>query len=225
MPRRGFKKGDSVRVKEGVACPDREGLCIAGWQGRVVDLDETEEGEPLIGIAWDSLTLKAIPIEYVEESEREGFDWGETYLSPQELKPATPRDSESEAKHLRDTLEGTYYWLGSGEQGRRIFDVIAGVAPDDEWDLLMAWGGHLRKVLTFPFAARVSEYYERGPLRQGNRVQIQGITLLDRELGIIVDVKRGGDLYPFPLCDLTVVGKKSPNYLPVKDYCIWFANR
>jgi len=29
----------------------------------------------------------------------------------------------------------------------------------------------------------------------------------------------------FPLCDLTVVGKKSSNYQPIKDYCVWFANR
>ena len=30
-----FKKGDSVKVKDGVMWPDYEELCLAGWQGRI----------------------------------------------------------------------------------------------------------------------------------------------------------------------------------------------
>jgi len=44
-------------------------------------------------------------------------------------------------------------------------------------------------------------------------------------VGVLVKVKYGRKKPVSPLCDITVVGKKSPNYQPVKDYRVWFANR
>jgi hypothetical protein len=52
-----FKIGDSVRVKDTVMCPDDDSLCIGGWQGRVFEI---EDG---VGIRWDSITLKQLPVE------------------------------------------------------------------------------------------------------------------------------------------------------------------
>ena len=57
-----LKIGDSVKVKEGTMCPDLEDLCIGGWQGRVSEVGEDDDGNDFICIRWDSITLKNITI-------------------------------------------------------------------------------------------------------------------------------------------------------------------
>jgi hypothetical protein len=44
-----FHERDCVRVKQGVMCPDFEGLSIAGWQGRTFCV-ELWDDEPMVGI-------------------------------------------------------------------------------------------------------------------------------------------------------------------------------
>lgn len=34
-----FQVGDSVRVNEGILCPDDDSLSLAGWQGLVTNID------------------------------------------------------------------------------------------------------------------------------------------------------------------------------------------
>ena len=55
-----LKVGDSVKVKEGISCPDHDSICISGWQGRIIEI----EGD-MVGIGWDSITLKQMPLEYI----------------------------------------------------------------------------------------------------------------------------------------------------------------
>ncbi len=69
-----FRIGDSVKVKEGIMCPDDNSVCIGGWQGRVSD---TEEDDNIVKIHWDSITLKQLPREYIKKSEEEELDWTE----------------------------------------------------------------------------------------------------------------------------------------------------
>jgi hypothetical protein len=82
-----FSVGNSVKVKEGVMCPDDDSVGIGGWQGRVFEVDEC------VGIRWDSITLKQLPSEYVKQSEEEGMGWSEMYLSVDEIESASARDS------------------------------------------------------------------------------------------------------------------------------------
>ncbi|NQE53216.1 hypothetical protein C5S29_06450 [ANME-1 cluster archaeon GoMg3.2] len=58
--RTSLKIGDSVKVKEGMPCPDFEDLCIGGWQGRVSEIGEDDDSNDFICIRWDSITLKNI---------------------------------------------------------------------------------------------------------------------------------------------------------------------
>ena len=211
-----FRIGDSVRVKKGVMCPDNDSVCIADWQGRVF---ETED-DSIVRIRWDSVTLKQLPVEYIKQSEEEGMGWAEMYLSADEIEPASPRDSEETSDQVREEMESTSSWLGDGEEGERILKAIADA--DDE---IEAWNDHLVKVLRFPFDAEVSEPQDRGPLDGGDHVQVKGFSNADDLYGVLVSVTRGRERFVFPLCDLTVLDKKSPNYTPVKDYCVWFANR
>lgn len=209
-----FKIGDSVKVKKNISCPDYESLCIGGWQGRIFEIEE------VVGIRWDSVTLKQLPLEYIRHSEKEGLGWSEMYLNMDEIEPASPRDSEEDADEILEEMENKYFWLGEGKEGERILQVIADAEDETE-----AWHIHLAKVLQFPFDAEVSEFQEKSPLEEGDKVQVQGMGEADDLYGILVDVSYGRKQYVFPLCDLTVQDKKSPNYRLVKDYCVWFANR
>jgi len=79
-----YRMGQVVKVKDGVLCPDDPDFVLSGWQGRVIDIDEDDEG-PTIGIKWDSLTLNEIPKSYIEKSEEEGVSWAEIYLSDSDI--------------------------------------------------------------------------------------------------------------------------------------------
>jgi len=208
--------GDSVKVKEGIMCPDDDSVCIGGWQGRVFEI---EEGDNVVGICWDSITLKQLSLEYIKRSEEEGLGWTEMYLSVNEIEPTSPRDSETTADDVAEEMESKFQWLGMDKEGERIFKLIADA--DDEVE---AWNSHLAKLLVFPFEAKVSEPQDHGPLDDGDKVQVHGITEADEHYGILVDVSRGRQHFVFPLCDLTVLDRKSANYTPVQDYCVWFAN-
>lgn len=157
-----YKIGDSARVKKGIRCPDNDSLCMAGWQGRIFEIEE------VIGIRWDSITLKQLPLDYIKQSEEEGLDWSEIYLSADEIEPASPRDSEETADDVREEMESSSIWLSEWEEGNSILKVIA-----DAEDKIEAWHNHLTKVLQFPFDAEVSEAQDEGPLEDGDQVQFQ----------------------------------------------------
>ena len=212
-----FRIGDSVRVKEGIMCPDDDSVCMGGWQGRIFEIEACDD---IVGIRWDSITLKQLPREYIKQSEEEGMGWTEMYLSVDEVDPASPRDSQTQADTLRQKMEGELVWLGEGKEGERILKVIAN--SDDK---VQAWNSHLSQVLSFPFEAEVSEPQGRGSLDQRDKVKVHGIVEADDHYGVLVDIVCEQHRCFFPLCDLTVLDKKSLSYTPVRDYCVWFANR
>ena len=213
-----FKTGDAVKVKEGVMCPDDDSIRMSHWQGRVFDID----ADDVIGIRWDSVTLKQLPLAYITKSEDEGLDWTEMYLRHDEIEPASPRDSKEEADATADQMVSKFQWLGSDDEDRRIYQVIA-----DAEDEIEAWHRHLTDVLAFPFEAEVGEPQDCGPLRSGDKVRVHRISDFDDDdlYGLLVDVIRGRERFVFPLGDLTVLDKRSANFIPVQDYCVWFANR
>jgi hypothetical protein len=67
--------------------------------------------------------------------------------------------------------------------------------------------------------------YQRGPVRQGNRVTVMGIIFLDETYGTIVAVKYKQGVYELPLCDLKATDADPENQQLVDDYDVWFANR
>ena len=48
---------------------------------------------------------------------------------------------------------------------------------------------------------------------------------MDDLYGVIVRLAYGRRKYDFPLCELEVTDKHSPNYQIVDEYAVWFANR
>lgn len=216
-----FKVSDSVRVKEGVNDPDSN-MDLSGWQGRILEIDENESGQSLILVAWDSDTLKQMPQSYLEHSEIEGMDWQQFYLEVGDVEHAQSRDTQRDIDEMVDEIASRIGWLSLGEEGKRIQKILAGIA--DEGEAFEVWEKYLEENLRFPFEAEVSEYQERGRMRQGDKITVVKISGVDDLYGVIISGKWGSQKIEFPLCDLTVMGK-SVNKQVVSDYAVWFANR
>lgn len=221
-----YKIGQSVVVKDGVIAIDYKDLDLGGWQGRIIDIDkaDADNGETIIGVAWDSITLRSIPNDYLEECEREGFGWSEYYLESGDVKPTQPRDSENEVEEMIEEIERRMDWLYLGDEGKRIRAVIDTAESEDEWAQIKAWSNYLQKKLKFPFDAVVIEYQERGPLQINDELKVVGVEMEDEHYGVIVQCKKGRKRYDFPLCDLDTANEHSSNFQPLNDYRVWFAN-
>jgi Calcium binding len=218
-----LKAGDSVIVKPGVKDPDTS-KNIGGWQGRISDISE-DDGETIVSILWDSVTLKKMPRSMIESCEDEGLDWREMRLGVSDVKTASPRDAEEDVEEAIEEIESQTAWLFLGEEGKRIQKVLDGIDPDDTMEILEAWEAHLGEKLKFPFEAEIVEHVRRSSLRIGDRMTVKGIRVVDDVYGIFVEVTRDHDSYEFPLCDLEAIDKQAKNYQLVKDYVVWYANR
>jgi hypothetical protein len=221
-----WQLGASVAVKPGTQDPDT-GDDIGGWQGRISDFGEDEDGTPTVCITWDSLTLKGISKESLTYAIREGLDWQEMYLAESDIVTAQPRDTPSDVEHAADEIENRTEWLHLDEEGERIQSILAGVSSDDMEASLEAWGKYFDRTLQYPFEVEVRERLRAGGrLRIGDRLLITGLSELEDDLyGFLVEGKREREHFVTPLCDLEVTDKKSSNYQPVRDYVVWFANR
>jgi len=221
-----MKIGDSVKVKNGVLEPDNEKFEIGGWQGRIVNIDtvSTEEGI-LVGIEWDSATLKLLPADYIIESEVEGLGWESMVLFESDIEKTESRDKVGDVKKMQEELSEKYYWSSFGEDGLRIAAVLEGINREDEKKCYSAWQKQLNKALSFPIKAVVSESEENDKIKEGTDVVINSLLNVDECYGIQAAISLKGVKQEFPLCDLEVTDKKSANYQFIKDYTIWFANR
>jgi len=212
---------DSVIVKPNIKDPDLN-IDIGGWQGRISEVNEKDN---LICIGWDSITLKQMPSETIDQCEEEGLDWKEMRLHAEDVELATARDSEEDVEEAIDFLESKHSWSYLGEQGKRIQAILDKAEDSGEWAAFEAWEEYFEQVLGYPFEAKVSEWQERGPLRTEDEVKVLGTEGIEDLYGILVSLRRERRKYVFPLCDLEVKDKSSTYYQPVKDYVVWFANR
>ena len=220
-----YNLGDSVKVRPGITDPDDEAVNIGGWQGRIIDFPEAEDDSVFVEIEWDSQTLRAIPDTSFEYYEEKGLDWRNIVLNAEEIESADPRDSQNDVLLTRKTIEDTLRYSWMGEIGKRIQTILADVDPDDDIESFNTWKTYLTQHLSFPFDAIIDEYQEEGPLREGDQVKVNRISLIDEIYGIIVELRRGRERYDCPLCELDVLDKRSPNYQVVQDYRMWFVNQ
>jgi len=211
----------SVVVKPGFQDPDYQ-IDISGWQGRVTEIRE----DNLITISWDSLTLKKMPSEMIDECAEEGLCWTEMCLYPEDVEISSPRDKEIDVNMTIELLEKKHEWSHIGEEGKRIQAVLDKAEDDSDGAILEAWEDYFQKFVKFPFEGKVSEYQDRGPLRTDDKVKVLRIEECDDEsYGMLIALRHKSDEYVFPLCDIEVIDKFSSNYKPIQDYAVWFANR
>lgn len=95
------------------------------------------------------------------------------------------------------------------------------------------WWRWLQTKLLFPFTAiRVEDSYEayfaegveEETFRLGHRIKVLSLET-ESEDGILVTVEEAGTTATVPLADMQVDSKTNPNYWPVREYVVWFANR
>ncbi len=222
MERRTWTIGESVAVRAGVRDPDT-GSDISGWQGRISAIRADEE--LILTIQWDSLTLKSMPTILIAWSEEEGLVWSEMNLPAADMVPAAARDTEDEVTATIAEIAAQTSWLYlGGEQGQRIQQIVNRAEDDDDYSILRIWHAYLEEHLVVPFAATVAEY-QCGPVRQGDRVGVMGVTGLDESYGTIVGVKHKHGVYELPLSDLKATEADAQTRQLVDDYAVWFANR
>src|SRR3972149_4096018 len=163
-PPNNFPIGESVVANPGVVDPD-DGFDMGGWQGRVTENHHADEqGNSYVTIAWDSITLKQMPVEVIERCEEDGLDWSSMGLYASEVQPASPRDKIHQVQAVKAELEDAHHMDHLGEQGRRIQQVLNSASRKGEIGAFKAWEKYLQANLTFPFEVEVSEWQERGPI-------------------------------------------------------------
>lgn len=217
-----FKVGDSVVAKAGVNDPDYGGD-ISGWQGRITEIMTDNKGVPTVMIAWDSLTLKRMPASFLKESARESLSWERMGVFTTEVELTQPRDTPVAVKRAIEEIGQQYAWAYLGEEGDRIQEVLKGIKG--KIAAFKAWHKYLSRALAFPFEAEVSEWQDRGPLKAGDRVTVLRFEGIKDLYGILVNIQTKRGDFVFPLCDLEAANQNSPNYQPLNDYDVWFANR
>jgi len=102
-----------------------------------------------------------------------------------------------------------------------------------EWQQRL-WATWLNENLNFPFLVRRMEddddaYFtdiaDHQPFRLGHEMKVIGIDQEDDLYGIILKVKEGRSVGYVPLCDVEAIDREDPNFWPVREYVVWFANR
>jgi len=220
-----FKIGDVVRIKDGISDPAEPYTDWSGWHGRVVDLSRLAQKRPMILVELDSITLRALSAEYIEQCEEQGMSWYQLNVFPEDVATAAPRDTPADADDMQDELSALYGWASLGEQGKRIQAVLGESALDGDWEQMEVWADYLERQLSFPFASEIFESQGWGPLPVGDQLVVLSIEDVDDSYGVIAKCRQGRKHYYFPLADLKALDQKSPNYQLVDDFGVWFSNR
>lgn len=216
-----FAIGESVVVKAGVKEVETS-VEMSGWQGRITEVDDDHN---ILTVEWDSITLRALPPTYIEQSEENGYSWDQYFLSPTDVTPTTARDTEADVAAALVELERLYTWVALGPEGKAIQAVLKDVDPADTVAAINTWEKHLQAVLRFPFKAVIAEFQEHGRLQAGDQVQVRKLAESNERYGLLVEIQSQHGIALFPLCDLEAANHKSPNYEHVQNYAVWYANR
>jgi hypothetical protein len=98
-----FQYNEPVVIKDGTI-DDEFGVDFSGWHGRTADIQIVEEDEPRITVIWDSVSLKAIPVEVLERCEKEGIDWTAALLRLEEIESTEPRDTWEDVQEAIESI-------------------------------------------------------------------------------------------------------------------------
>ena len=218
-----FKKGESIRVKQGISDPDYPTIDISGWQGRIVEFDGEDEDGELYIIAWDSISLRNMDSEVILDAIEEGIDYSLITLYANDLEKASPRDKEKDVETALAEIEEEFFWSDLGEQGERIRAVLKTAKSKTEKDSLKAWDTYLKSKLKFPMKV-IFVGESEGVFNEGAALSLLSIDSISDMMGIMGTAKlEKGTTASVPLCELDTEEENEAN-LALYDYCIWFAN-
>ncbi|HPH95019.1 MAG TPA: calcium-binding protein [Anaerolineaceae bacterium] len=219
----GFKVSDAVAVKLGVK-DDEQGIDLAGWQGRIMEIIQAENGQAAAIVRWDSLTLRRMSRRYMDHCRQNGQDWGEMVLNLDQLELTQPRDTQEQAEKAYRELSARSSRTYPEDQMMRIQQVMDD-GEENELSALETWRHHLKTSLTLPFEAQVVEFEEGKFIHSGDKVLVTCVALVDDMYGVTAHIKFKGRYFEFPICYLEAMEDKTSNRQLVEDYNAWFATR
>jgi hypothetical protein len=240
-----MKKGDSVKVKNGTLDPDLKRFDMSGWQGRITEIFPGRE-HYTIEIAWDSITLKQLPKEFIENSIEEGYDYAVMLLYKEDVELTKPRDKKMDTEIQLEEIQERYGNRTFDQEEKRIAKILTGDDLSVNEENLNTYFDYLQKNLQKPFIVTGSEvfsweekytfggwskkeYEEEKKTKPSHSDKFQFMELyeeIDDSVGILAKVKRISDKRQFelPLWDLKCEDKNSKNYVLISDYSSWMTN-
>ena len=238
-----IKIGDSVRVKPEVKDPDYEND-ICGWQGRVTHIDTDEK--IIIEIAWDSVTLNQMPVEIIEASIEEGFDYSLMWLNENDVDLTEPRDQQQAVEEKIEALNEQFGYTSYDEQRKNIAQILdckdLSVTEENQDKFFDYLSEHINYpcILTgaedfsweepYLFGIFDKKEYKRLKKKRASYTDhfklVKLEDIIDDLRGILVKVKRIGDrkIFVLPLWDLKAIGQKDENHQLIEDYSFWMSN-
>ena len=218
---------------------------MSGWQGRIKNIVPDNKSS-LIEIAWDSITLKHLPREFLESSIEEGYDFSIMFLGKEDIELAKPRDKESDVEEELEKIEEHNHSGAFDEQERRIATILATdsliVTEENQKKYIDFLKKNIqdRIILTgtedFPWEEKYllggwskKEYEELKKTKPSYIDKYEFIELsenIDEIYGVLAKVKRVTDkkMFVLPLWDLKCIDKKSKYYEYISDYSFWMTN-
>lgn len=213
-----FKIGDFVKVKNGIKDPDYDLIFTENCQGEITEIDGT-----LLTIEFDNKTVADFPLDYLIQIIKDGAEGNEICLETSDVELTSERDWTDEEEQIATSR---LYWIWMFDKDIASFlDYFAQVDVDNKYEIYEMWIQYLNEKLQFPLETEVVE--SGAGLRYGEKVKLLDIEGdFDDKYGIlgIGKAEESGSV-TYPICNLEVIDKKSKSYQPLKDYCIWFANR
>lgn len=210
-----FKEGDSVRIGKNVIDEDSR-IGLSGLVGRVEDIYYGYDEEIIYEIELDSISLRQLPADFIEEAIRVEDDFQNFELAENQLKKCRARDSAADTKGAYRKNLHRYLWNYLDEVTQKRLQTILLQKPNLlDWE---NWQLFLEKKLKFPMAVK-----SRGMIdfRKGKRLEITGIAGYNEEAGLIMYVNARNQSGSYPLFDLIPTAKNAALKQIFEDYYIW----
>ena len=217
-----FKRQDSVVVRSGATEPSRPHNDLSGWQGRVIDFIEGQQGKILALVEWDSYTLEHMPVKFINERAEHTWEWEAMALDVSLLEPTKPRDSYHRVERVQARISAQHFWPLIPAAGKRISEFLLTLDPMDDRSIFAAWQEYLSHKMTCPFEACIERNSIGNPALKGDFVTVIALTQFDALTGVLVQSKFKNQLVQMPLANLIVLNENSVNYNLIDDYKLWF---
>jgi hypothetical protein len=213
-----FKKGDFIKIKDGILDVEESKYDLGGWQGHITAVTK-EDGEVLYDVHWDSETMKRMPQGFIQKNVSEELSLSEYSIEEGDAVASKRTETLKESQAFADEFED-YNMLNDGSnEGTIIMQVLDTTKEED--DYIDNWLLYLNENVTFPLVCQVLNTLKGGP-KVNTEVVVTGLFEEIQELYGIMAILQNG--YQIPLSFLEVAEKATDNWIYLEAYGVWFLN-
>ncbi len=214
-----FKKGDFIKIKDGIMDVEEGKYDLSGWQGHIT-MVEKDGGDVFYEVHWDSETMQRMPQGFIQKSITEELSLSEYSLEGDDVVAAKRTETLKESKAFAEEFEEINIFNDGSNEGTIIMQVLN--TTNEEDDYIDNWLVYLTENMTFPFVCEVLHTLKGGPSIK-SEVVITGFYEEIQELHGIMAILENG--YQIPLSYLEIVDKATDNWIYLEAYGVWFLNQ